>query len=151
MYKQIILGLNTVLKEPQHSAVPRSSAHAAGICPCIICPMTLRRTSPTHLSLICHWVILSEESLLRLGLREHLIALFSSLKGGCSEAGVGLISQVSAIGWEEMASNCIRGGSGWILEKILLRKSGNMLKQVAQGGCHGPWRCSRDVILRDMD
>ena len=33
-----------------------------------------------------------------------------------------------------MALSCIRGGSGWILRKFLLRKSGNTLEQAAQRG-----------------
>jgi len=31
--------------------------------------------------------------------------------------GVGLCSRVTATGWEVMVSGCVRGGSGWILEK----------------------------------
>ena len=50
-------------------------------------------------------------------LRGRLIAFSSCLKGGCGEVGVGLCSRVTATGWEVMVSGCVRGGSGWILEK----------------------------------
>jgi len=41
----------------------------------------------------------------------------NSLKGGCSEVGVGLFSQVIVTGQEIMHSGCTRGVSGWILGK----------------------------------
>ena len=51
-----------------------------------------------------------------------LITHYSCLKGGCGEVGVGLFSQITAIGWEGMASGCARGGSGWIYGKISSQK-----------------------------
>ena len=37
---------------------------------------------------------------------------------GHSEVGIGLCSQVTAIGQEVMASHCTDGGSGWLLGNI---------------------------------
>jgi len=46
---------------------------------------------------------------------EDLIVLYSCLKRGCGEVGVGFFSQVTVIEQEGMASSCTRGASGWIL------------------------------------
>ena len=65
--------------------------------------------------------------------------------GGGSEVGVSLFSQVTAIGWERMASSCTRGGSGWILGRISSQKEwwGTGMGCPGRWWSHCPWRCLR--------
>ena len=55
-------------------------------------------------------------------LRGDLITLDTDLKGDCGKVGVGLFSHVTVIGQEGMATSCTRGGSGWVLGKVLSQK-----------------------------
>jgi len=60
-------------------------------------------------------------------LRDDLIAQYTCQRGRCGEVGAHPFPQISEIIQEGMPSSCSKGGLGWILEKIILRKSGGVL------------------------
>ena len=86
-------------------------------------------------------------------LRGDLIALYNCLKGGCGEVGIGIFSQVIAIGQEGTASGCARGGSGWMLGKIFServeRHWHRLLKEVVESLSLEVFKKCLHVALRD--
>jgi len=76
------------------------------------------------------------------------------LKGVCSEAGVGLFSQVTSATTEAVASSCVREGLGWILRKISLLKVVRHWNRLPREMVESPslevFKKRVDVALRDM-
>jgi len=80
-------------------------------------------------------------------LRGELTALYNYLKEGCSEAGVGLFSQVTSDGTRGNGLKLRQGGIDWILAKIslLTEWSGIRTGCPGQWWSHHPWRASENV------
>ena len=83
--------------------------------------------------------------------RGGLIALYTDMKGGWSELGVGLFYHVAVIGQEVAALSYARGGSGWISRRNYSQKEWNRLpREVVESLILEVFRESVDVILTDM-
>jgi len=88
-------------------------------------------------------------------LRGDLIALYNSLKGGCSEACVGLFSQVTSDRMRGNGFHLHRGSLYWTLGKISLLKEWSGIgigfpREVAESQYLEVFKKLVDMPLRDM-
>lgn len=78
-----------------------------------------------------------------------LVFQYKFLKEDCSEVGVSLPSK-QAIGQEEMALSCDRGGLDWALGKVSSEKCQALLREVVESSSLKILKKCVDVVFRDM-